>query len=139
MANYQFLDAYSSVLTAASSVVGSVNYPIVVLANSTNPRAFGTASTVGIGSVAVLAAAGAGLRNYVTDVFIANTGSVATLVVFSDGDSSVLGKTIAPALGGSNLIGLVSPMVTSANQPFNVISSVASSVLHATVIGYKAV
>lgn len=101
-------------------------------------RIFATASAVSAVSVLGVAAAGAGLRNYITDVMIANTGSVATLVTFTDGDASILGKTIAPAGGGSNIISMATPMRTSVNQPFNVVPGTASSVLHATIAGYKA-
>ena len=137
--SYTFIDGYGSVLTAASSVIAGAHQPIVQIGYTPellNVR--GTGSVNGVASVALIAAAGAGLKNYITDVFVANTGSVATLVTFTDGDASVLGKTIAPALGGSNLPGLKTPMVTSANQPFNMVSATAASVLHGTALGYKA-
>ena len=51
-------------------------------------------------SVTLIRASAIGLRNYVTDFFVANTGSVATLITFQDGSTSVLAKTIAPGTGG---------------------------------------
>lgn len=98
----------------------------------------GDASIVSVGSVQVLAAAGAGLRNYVTDFFISNTGATTTLVEFTDGDASVIGKTIAPTASGSNAPGLATPMRTSPNKVVNVKISSATSVLHAWVGGFKA-
>jgi len=43
--NYQFLDAYGSVLTAGSSVVGGVNYPVVI-AQTTNATITSVVSTI---------------------------------------------------------------------------------------------
>lgn len=200
MSNYQFLDAYGSVQTAASNVVSGANQPIVQISSvigglsivgtyaedaghtSGNPGLFtlgvrndtvssitsadldyspvtvdssgrtlnkpfapeaavlrGTGSVNGVASIQLLAAGGAGLKTYLTDVSIANTGSVATLVTFTDGDASVIGRTIAPALGGSNLVGLAVPMVTGrANSPINMVAATATSVLYGAAYGFKA-
>lgn len=53
-------------------------------------------------SVVALGAPGAGIRNYVTNVQVANFGSASVLVKISDIHTSTLGWTIAPAGGGSN-------------------------------------
>lgn len=91
------------------------------------------------GSVTTLvAAAGAGLRNYVTDVMIANTGASTTLVTFRDGAGSVLGYTIAPAGGGSNMIGMQTPIRTGVNATFDFQATTSTSILFATVKGFKA-
>lgn len=91
------------------------------------------------GSVTTLvAAAGTGLKNYITDIHIANTGAATTLVTFrSGGGSSVLGYTIAPAGGGSNMT-FQMPMRTLANETFDFQATTSSSILFATVRGYKA-
>lgn len=128
----------SANLDYAPSAVDSAGRTLVKPFSSDQAAVRGTGSVNGAASVAVLAAAGTGLKNYVTDVFVANTGAAATLVSFTDGDGSVLGKTIAPAGSGSNLQGLQIPLVTSANQPFNIVAATATSVLHATALGYKA-
>lgn len=87
----------------------------------------------------LVAAAGTGLKNYITDVWIANTGSVTTLVTFSSGGgSSILGYTIAPAGGGSNLLGLATPIRTLANETFGIQAGTPTSVLYATVKGFRA-
>lgn len=87
----------------------------------------------------LVAAAGAGLRNYITDIWIANTGAAATLVTFSSGGgASVLGYTIAPAGSGSNLPGLTTPIRTLANETFGIQAATATSTLYATVKGFKA-
>lgn len=89
-------------------------------------------------SVTALFNSVAGLRLYVTDVMIANTGSVATLITFKDGSTSILGYTIAPAGGGSNINGMAFPMRTAPGQDFAYVNATASSVLYVTAKGYRA-
>lgn len=102
-------------------------------------RIEGYASTVNVSVTTLVAAAGTGLRNYITDVWLANTGAANTLVTFrSGGGTSVLGYTIAPTVGGSNLPGLVTPMRTLANETFDFQASTGTSVLYVTVKGFKA-
>lgn len=100
-------------------------------------RIEGYASTVNVSVTTLVAAAGLGLRNYITDVWLANTGAATTLVTFrSGGGTSVLGYTIAPTASGSNLPGLVTPMRTLANETFDFQASTGTSVLYATVKGF---
>lgn len=106
---------------------------------------WGTASAVsagtgsGVASVVLFPAAGAGLKNYMTDFMISNTGATTALVTFIDNDNSVLGKTIAPAGGGSNAIGLNFPIVNlSANNRIGMVISNSSSVVHAWAAGFRA-
>ena len=102
-------------------------------------RIEGYVSTTNTSITTLVAAAGAGLRNYITDIWIANTGAAATLVTFSSGGgSSVLGYTIAPAGSGSNLPGLVTPIRTLPNETFGIQAATATSILYATVKGFKA-
>lgn len=102
-------------------------------------RVEGYGSTVNVSITTLVPAAGTGLRNYITDLWFANTGSVATLITFkSQGGASVLGYTIAPSGSGSNLPGLVTPIRTGANETFDFQASTGVSVLYATVKGFKA-
>lgn len=98
----------------------------------------GISSTVNTGPSSLLAGAGTGLRNYITDIWIANTGSVSTLVSFRDGDASVIGKTIAPAGGGSNIRMQIPIRTGGFNQPIEFTAGTATSILHVTALGYKA-
>lgn len=99
----------------------------------------GHGSINGAGSVVLMAAAGAGLKNYITDFNISNTGAATTLVTFTDADASVLGRTIAPAGGGSNMPGMAVPMANiRPNTPINMTAATATSVLYGWVSGYKA-
>ena len=102
-------------------------------------RVEGYVSTTNTSITTLVAAAGAGLRNYITDIWLANTGAAATLVTFSSGGgASVLGYTIAPAGSGSNLPGLATPIRTGVNETFGIQAATATSILYATVKGFKA-
>lgn len=102
-------------------------------------RVEGYNSVVSTSVTNLVPAAGAGLRNYITDIMIANTGATAALITFrSGGGASILGYTIAPAGGGSNMMNFATPMRTLANQTFDFQPATASSVIYATVKGFKA-
>lgn len=102
-------------------------------------RIEGYNSVVSTSVTTLVAAAGAGLRNYITDIILANTGASTTLVTFrSGGGSSILGYGIAPTGGGSNMIGFATPIRTVANETFDFQATTASSILYATVKGFKA-
>ena len=102
-------------------------------------RIEGYNSVVSTSVTTLVAAAGAGLRNYITDLWVANTGAATTLVTFrSGGGTSVLGYTIAPTGSGSNLPALVTPIRTLANETFDIQATTSTSVLYVTVKGFKA-
>lgn len=102
-------------------------------------RVEGYNSVVSTSVTTLVAAAGAGLRNYITDIVLANTGTATTLVTFrSGGGTSVLGYGIAPTGGGSNMIGFATPIRTLANETFDIQATTSTSVLYATVKGFKA-
>lgn len=102
-------------------------------------RIEGYASLVSTSVTTLVAAAGAGLKNYITDVLVANTGATTTLITFrSQGGTSVLGYTIAPSGGGSNIPGMAVPFRTGANESFDFQPTSASSILYVTVKGFKA-
>lgn len=89
-------------------------------------------------SVTLIQASAVGKKSYITDFWFANTGSVATLVTFQDGSTSVLGYTIVPAGGGSNSQGINLPHRTANAQDLAFKVSTSTSVLYATVRGYQA-
>jgi len=97
----------------------------------------GVASTVSTSTVALIPAGGAGLRNYITDIHIANSGASDAIITFTDATTSILGHTIAPTLGGSNM-NITTPIRTGANSAFRAEPKTASSVIYLTVRGYKA-
>lgn len=142
--------------TVASFVSANTDYaPIATDSKGrvlTKPQApveasiWATASTVNAGdgtnfaaSVRLFPAAGAGLKNYITDFLVTNTGASNTMLTFIDIGGSILAKTAAPAGGGSNAVGLATPIVNiSTNDVIGIRSQTATSILHVWAAGYKA-
>jgi len=116
--------------TVGASILGLPGVTVV-----TGSIVSGHGSVNGAASVEVLAAPGAGLRNYVTDIELANTGSADTLVDITDGDASILARTIAPSGGGSNS-NRATPIKGTVNQVVNISAATATSVLYGTLTGY---
>lgn len=79
-------------------------------------------------SVTILAAQGASIFSYVTAVQVANMGSASVLVTLAGGLGSILGYTIAPAGGGSNIL-YPNALKTGANSAFTASISGTASVL----------
>lgn len=135
--------------TVASFVSANLDYgpmatdaagrPVVKPFAPEEARIEGYASVVSTSVTTLVAAAGTGLRNYITDIILANTGATTTLITFrSGGGTSVLGYGIAPTGGGSNMIGFQTPLRTQANETFDFQATSSSSILFATVKGFKA-
>lgn len=79
-------------------------------------------------SVTAIAAQGASIFTYITAVQVANMGSASVLVTLAGGLGSILGYTIAPAGGGSNII-YPNALKTGANSAFTASISGTASVL----------
>lgn len=79
-------------------------------------------------SVTAIAAQGASVFTYITGVQVANMGSASVLVTLGGGLGSILGYTIAPAGGGSNIL-YPNALKTGANSAFTASISGAASVL----------
>jgi len=102
-------------------------------------RIEGYNSVVSTSVTTLIAAAGTGLRNYITDIWFANSDSTnGTVVTLKDGAGSILGYTYAPSKSGSNLPGLVTPIRTGINTTFDFQAGTGVSILYATVKGFKA-
>jgi hypothetical protein len=84
-------------------------------------------STNSGGSVAIIAAQGASVFTYISGLQVANMGSASVLVTLSGATSSVIGYTIAPAGGGSN-IQYTNGLKTSENGAFTASISGQASV-----------
>lgn len=89
-------------------------------------------------SVTLIQASAVGKKSYITDFWVVNTGSVAQLITFQDGSTSVVGYTIAPATGGSNAVGIAIPLKTANAQDLAFKTTGTSSVIYMTVKGYQA-
>ena len=98
----------------------------------------GNASATGTSDTSLVAAGGASIKNYITDILAANTGASTTLLTIKDGSGgSTLLTTIVPAGGGSN-IQLKTPIVGSANTAIYFACGAASTTVYVSAHGYKA-
>lgn len=88
-------------------------------------------------SVTLIQASALGKKSYITDFWAANTGSVAQLLTFQDGSTSILGYTILPAGGGSNSQGINVPLKTANAQDLAYKVTGTSSVIYLTVKGWQ--
>lgn len=79
-------------------------------------------------SVTAIAAQGASIFTYITGIQVANMGSASVLVTFGGGLGSILGYTIAPAGGGSNIL-YPNALKTGENSAFTASISGTASVL----------
>lgn len=79
-------------------------------------------------SVTAIAAQGASVFTYITGVQVANMGSASVLVTLAGGLGSILGYTIAPAGGGSNIL-YPNALKTGENSAFTASISGTASVL----------
>lgn len=120
----------------------SAGRPVVKLFAPEASAIRGRASLVSAGaggSAIAITAPGAGLRAYITDAHFTNSGATTARLDICDSDGSIIGTTIAPAGGGSNLNGLSTPMTTiNANVAVGIVSNAASSMITGYLYGYKA-
>ncbi len=88
---------YSPIATGPLGEVISNNSPITKWISGQNSVMYGT-------SVQAIAPQGASIFTYITGIQLANPSANASLVKITGGLGSVLGWTIAPANGGSNIV-----------------------------------
>lgn len=116
-------------------IVGPVGE--VIVANSPINKWFNIQNSIMTGpSVAMVAAAGASIFNYITGVQIANDSAVFARVKFTGGLGSVLAWTVAPANGGSNIV-FPNPIKVGENSGFSASVNAHASV-YVTVQGFTA-
>ncbi len=90
------------------------------------------------GSVTLIQASVAGKRNYITDFWASNSGSVFTLLTFQGGDTSIVGFAPVPATGGISSPGIAIPLKTTSAQDLAFKVGTSTSVVYLTVKGYQA-
>ena len=124
-------------LTVRPAIGDSAGRLIIKPFTADDSAAFRFQGSVVSASVTLINASAIGMRNYLTDFAISNTGSVATLVTFQDGSTSIIGRTIAPGGGGSNKEFMI-PIRTNPSQDLVFTGATQVSVLYVTVTGYRA-
>lgn len=98
----------------------------------------GVTITNSTANAVVKAAAGAGLRNQVTDLIISNTHSTSVLVTLKDGTTAIGVPILVPA-GATVVLNLVSPIRTSANAALNASLDLAvAGAVHINAVGFAA-
>ncbi len=101
-----------------------------------------SAEITGTTDIAVIAAGGAGIKNYITACTITNGhATVGTLVILKNG-STALWECYMPAIdeGGNGTVHLVfpTPIVTAANTAFNAANVSDSGSTFVSATGYRA-
>lgn len=123
---------YSPVGTGPVGEVITANSPITKWVSGTGSMLGGT--PVNGGSVTLIAAQGSSVFTYITAINVVNSSANNAWIRFDGATSSIVGFTIAPANGGSNII-LPNAWKTSANGAFTASISAVSSV-YVTASGF---
>lgn len=98
-----------------------------------------TAAITNTTSTSVLAAAGAGVRNYVTSVLVTNShATVGTLVTITDGSGgTTLYAGYAAPVGGGFALSFPTPLRGSANTAIHAVCGTTGSNTYVSASGYK--
>ena len=83
------------------------------------------------------AAAGAGLRNYVTDLMLSNSSATPALVVIKDGATPIWQCSV-PA-GVNIMVDLLTPIKSSANAAININVGTAVTTMYVSLSGFTGV
>lgn len=98
----------------------------------------GVAAITDGSSTSVIAAAGAGVKNYITSIVIANTSATAVTVDIRDGAAGTVKATVpVPANTSGVVCNLPVPLAFSANTAVCADPSAAASTVTVTLIGFK--
>jgi hypothetical protein len=121
-----------NIIPIADKVGKLINLPYA------NPENFisGPASATTTGQTQIIGAQ-TGLKIYVTNLSLANTGIATSLVTIQNG-STTLWYTIVPAGGGSNIT-FQNPIATSVNTALNFVAGTASTTIYVSASGYTGV
>ena len=88
--------------------------------------------------VVLSAAAGAGLRRYITTLQLKNTSVVATEVVLKDGSTSIWRGHVSASMTGSEEIVFSNPLRTTANAALNVACITTAAAVYVNAQGFTA-
>jgi len=88
--------------------------------------------------VALVAAQGAGIKNYLTGLSVANANATASEIVIKDGASTVIWRMYLAANAPIQSIKFVTPLQSSANTALNVACITTGTQTYVSAQGYKA-
>ena len=98
-----------------------------------------TAAITGTASTEVIAAGGAGVRNYITSLTVINShATVSTVVELRDGASTVIHRGYALAAGGGYTITFPTPLRGSTATAVNAFNITTASNVYVSASGYRA-
>jgi hypothetical protein len=97
----------------------------------------GVASATGTGNTAVIAAQGAGVRTYLTNISVANASTTNAIIEIKDG-TTVKWRMAAPGGGGSDIT-FDPPLQGSANTAWNFAALTGVTTAYCSASGYKGV
>ncbi len=86
----------------------------------------------------LIAAAGAGIKNYLTDLSVANANATASEIVIKDGASTVIWRMYLAANAPIQSISFSTPLQSSANTALNVACITTGTQTYVNAQGYKA-
>lgn len=141
---YQGCEAINAEITALTNgqsagcvadLVGKqINMPF---ANKENFTSAGGSAVTAATNTSLIAAAGSGIKIYLTGFSCSNTGASTSLITFTSGSGgTILWTTINPAGSGSNQQ-IVPPVATAANAALFFTTATASTSQYCSVTGYK--
>jgi len=93
---------------------------------------------VNTSDVALVAAQGAGIKNYLTGLSVANANATASEIVIKDGASTVIWRMYLAANAPIQSIKFVTPLQSSANTALNVACITTGTQTYINAQGYKA-
>ncbi|MHB8973304.1 MAG: hypothetical protein ACYC3X_24060 [Pirellulaceae bacterium] len=88
--------------------------------------------------VALAAAAGAGLRRYITSLQVKNTNATATELVLKDGATVIWRGHVAANMTATDTIEFANPLRTTANTALNVACITTGAAVYVNAQGYTA-
>lgn len=117
------------------SISGSTPLPTYGSVPSGATVETGSCNTTTTGACPLFAAAGAGVKNYLTGLYCSNTSSSSPTITLSDTSSA---QFIVPQTFGNNInFPLGTPLNTAANTALTFTASAGVSTLYCTGVGFK--
>ena len=135
--------AYTTVATGDTADLVCTTQGVLVTRGNAIPElqwsyAAASGGITGTTDVAMVAAAGAGLRRYLTSLTLSNNSATATEVVIKDGASTVIWRDLVRANSGTFTVTFGDPLKTSANAALNVACISAGAAVYANAQGFTA-
>jgi hypothetical protein len=135
--------AYTTVATGDTADLMTTLQGVLTVRPYTIPElewsyAAASGGVVNTTDVVLAAAAGAGLRRYITSITLSNNSATATEVVLKDGASSVIWRGQLPANAPNISVAFRNPLKTTANTALNFACITTAAAVYVNAQGYTA-